>query len=74
MWEWLGPVLKTALGNVTVESVADWGTCFATAAVSYDLYTNLLMSMCAASSEKVPNVLSPSFFWYDTDFSKKYKI
>ena len=34
MWEWLGPVLKTALGNVTVESVADWGTCFATSAVS----------------------------------------
>ena len=31
-----------------------------------------------ASSEKVPNVLSrwlrPSFFWYDSDFSKKKSV
>ncbi|CAH1792985.1 unnamed protein product, partial [Owenia fusiformis] len=30
MWEWLCPVLRTALNNMTVETVEDWGTCFAT--------------------------------------------
>ena len=30
MWEWLIPLLKTALGNITTETVVDWGTCIAT--------------------------------------------
>ena len=33
MWEWLGPLITKALDNMTVESVGDWGTCFATASV-----------------------------------------
>ena len=33
MWEWLGPLITRALDNMTVESVGDWGTCFATASV-----------------------------------------
>ena len=46
MWKWLIPILKTALANFTVESIADWGTCFATASVSttvfiYQALTNL---------------------------------
>ena len=34
MWKWLGPLITKALDNMTVESVGDWGTCFATASVS----------------------------------------
>ena len=34
MWAWLIPVLKSALVNFTIESLTDWGTCFATASVS----------------------------------------
>ena len=30
MWEWLIPLLKTALSNITTETVVDWGTCIAT--------------------------------------------
>ena len=33
MWKWLGPLITKALDNMTVESVGDWGTCFATASV-----------------------------------------
>ena len=33
MWEWLLPVIKTAITNISVESVRDWGTCFATSSV-----------------------------------------
>jgi len=33
MWAWLIPVLKSVLVNFTIESLADWGTCFATASV-----------------------------------------
>nr|UCK81620.1 proteasome activator complex subunit 4 [Arenicola marina] len=35
-WDWLIPVLKKALSNISVESVADWGTCFATSSESRD--------------------------------------
>lgn len=38
MWEWLGPVVKTGLSNISVDCVVDWGTCFATASVSYNIY------------------------------------
>lgn len=34
LWTFLTPVIETALSNMTVESVADWGVCFATASVS----------------------------------------
>ena len=30
MWVWLDPLIRTALSNMTVECMADWGTCFAT--------------------------------------------
>ena len=33
LWAWLVPVLKTTLSNFTVESIVDWGTCYATASV-----------------------------------------
>ncbi|XP_013404552.1 proteasome activator complex subunit 4 [Lingula anatina] len=36
MWEWLVPVLRFAINNMTTESVTDWGTCFATASESRD--------------------------------------
>ena len=36
MWSWLVPVLRKLLGNVTVETIRDWGTCFATASESRD--------------------------------------
>ena len=36
LWSWLVPVLRKLLGNVTVETIRDWGTCFATASESRD--------------------------------------
>merc|ERR1719334_1579986 len=36
MWEWLIPLLKTALNNITTETVTDWGTCIATSSESRD--------------------------------------
>ena len=36
LWEWLVPVLRRLLGKVTVETIGDWGTCFATASESRD--------------------------------------
>ena len=36
LWAWLVPVLRKLLGNVTVETIRDWGTCFATASESRD--------------------------------------
>ena len=31
LWDWLAPLLRTVLGNVTTETIRDWGTCLATA-------------------------------------------
>ncbi|XP_046617317.1 proteasome activator complex subunit 4-like [Neodiprion virginianus] len=36
MWEDLLPIVRTALSNLTVETVTDWGICFATAQESRD--------------------------------------
>jgi len=36
LWTWLVPVLRKLLGNVTVETIRDWGICFATASESRD--------------------------------------
>ncbi|XP_071454240.1 proteasome activator complex subunit 4-like [Hetaerina americana] len=36
LWEFLGPIIRTALTNLTVESNGDWGVCFATALESRD--------------------------------------
>eukprot|EP00092_Neocalanus_flemingeri_P031411 GFUD01034116.1.p1 GENE.GFUD01034116.1~~GFUD01034116.1.p1 ORF type:complete len:1998 (+),score=527.07 GFUD01034116.1:71-6064(+) len=36
LWSWLVPVLRKLLGNVTVETIRDWGICFATASESRD--------------------------------------
>ena len=36
LWDWLVPVLRSLLGKVTVETIGDWGTCFATASESRD--------------------------------------
>ena len=36
LWDWLVPVLRKLLGNVTVETIRDWGICFATASESRD--------------------------------------
>jgi len=38
MWAWLIPVLKSVLVNFSIESLADWGTCFATASVGYSRF------------------------------------
>jgi hypothetical protein len=38
LWESLMPLIRLALLNITVETVADWGICFATAAVSQELF------------------------------------
>lgn len=35
LWEVLCPLLRTALSNITIETYADWGTCIATACVSF---------------------------------------
>ncbi len=35
LWELLCPLLRTALSNITIETYADWGTCIATACVSF---------------------------------------
>ena len=35
MWAWLIPILKSVLVNFTIESLNDWGTCFATASVCF---------------------------------------
>ena len=35
LWALLCPLLRTALSNITVETYADWGTCIATACVSF---------------------------------------
>lgn len=34
LWDFIVPVIKKALDNITVETLRDWGTCMATAAVS----------------------------------------
>lgn len=36
LWTWLVPVMRKLLGKVTVESIRDWGICFATASESRD--------------------------------------
>ena len=36
MWDWMIPIIRSALNNITVESIGDWGTCFATAFESRD--------------------------------------
>ena len=36
LWAWLVPLLRRLLGKVTVETIGDWGTCFATASESRD--------------------------------------
>jgi len=36
LWDWLVPVLRLLLGKVTVETIGDWGTCFATSSESRD--------------------------------------
>lgn len=36
MWTVVVPLLRTALGNMTVETVGDWGICFATATEGRD--------------------------------------
>ena len=38
LWQWVIPVLKTGITNMTVETVADWGTCYATVSVSLYYY------------------------------------
>ena len=41
LWESLIPLIRIALVNITVETIGDWGICFATASVS-SYITNLL--------------------------------
>ena len=36
MWTWVVPLIRTALEKITVETIVDWGTCFATASESRD--------------------------------------
>ena len=36
LWTWLVPLLRKILQRVTVETIADWGTCMATASESRD--------------------------------------
>ncbi|XP_068089225.1 proteasome activator complex subunit 4 isoform X1 [Hyperolius riggenbachi] len=36
MWQFLCPLLRTALSNITVETYNDWGTCIATSCESRD--------------------------------------
>jgi hypothetical protein len=36
LWAWLVPVLRNAMDKVSVETIGDWGTCFATASESRD--------------------------------------
>ncbi|KAM4771368.1 proteasome activator complex subunit 4 [Rhinophrynus dorsalis] len=36
LWNFLCPLLRTALANITVESYSDWGTCIATSCESRD--------------------------------------
>ncbi|XP_046888598.1 proteasome activator complex subunit 4B-like [Hypomesus transpacificus] len=36
MWKLLGPLIRTALSNITVETYTDWGTCIATACAGRD--------------------------------------
>lgn len=36
LWDFIIPVIKKALDNITVETIRDWGTCMATAAESRD--------------------------------------
>ena len=36
MYKWVQPLIRTALSKVSVETITDWGTCFATASESRD--------------------------------------
>ena len=36
-WEWLLPIIQTAVSNISVACVEDWGTCFATASVRHTM-------------------------------------
>ncbi len=42
LWELLCPLLRTALSNITVETYADWGTCIATACVSFCSFVSIM--------------------------------
>lgn len=50
LWRWLGPVLRTALGNMTAESINDWGVAIATATKNRD--PNRLHWLITVLSEK----------------------
>merc|ERR1719186_2323673 len=36
LWSWLVPLIRSAVDKVTVETIGDWGTCFATSSESRD--------------------------------------
>ncbi len=36
LWAWAAPLIRNALDKVSVETIGDWGTCFATASESRD--------------------------------------
>jgi proteasome activator subunit 4 len=36
LWSWLAPLIRKALSKVSVETIGDWGTAFATASESRD--------------------------------------
>lgn len=42
LWELLCPLLRTALSNITIETYADWGTCIATACVSFGSFASFM--------------------------------
>jgi hypothetical protein len=50
LWESLIPIIRLALLNITVETVADWGVCFATAAVSQQ-FSSCAGTCCTYFSE-----------------------
>lgn len=35
VWDWAIPLIKSALCNITVETIDDWGTFFSVISVSY---------------------------------------
>jgi proteasome activator subunit 4 len=41
LWKSLTPIIRLALLNMTVETVADWGICFATSSVSSEVIPTL---------------------------------
>lgn len=68
LWDLLCPLLRTALSNITIETYADWGTCIATACVSFCSFISFM-----SLSFHLLNLCHSYFLPYDSVASVSYR-